>query len=87
MRHDVSELDDFPNDTSLWIKGDLIERSSPSSLSITEFNNALDLQILEKMLTFPLLRDSVPGTWSLEFQQDVNIISDSDLFQTNEGAE
>ena len=85
MRHDVGELDDFPNDSNLWVDTDLIERSSPTSLSITEFKNALDLQILEKMLAFPLLGTTVPGAWQVTFRQELNMTSDSDLFRSEPG--
>ena len=80
MRHDVKELEDFPNDASLWVETDLIERSSPASLSITEFKNTLDLRIMEKMLRFPLLGEELPNTWNVSFRQELNMTSDSDLF-------
>ncbi len=80
MRHDVKELEDFPNADSLEIAVNLVERSSPASLSITEFKNMLDLRILEKMLKFPLLGNEVPGKWQVNFRQELNMTSDSDLF-------
>ena len=45
MRHDVTELEHFPNDDSIAIDTSLVGRLSPSSLSVTEFKNALDIQI------------------------------------------
>ena len=83
MRHEVSELDGFPNDASLWVETDLIEQSSPASLSITEFKNELDLQIVEKMLAFPLLGEDIPGSWQVTLRQELNMTSDSDLFYTD----
>ena len=80
MRHDVAELERFPDDDHLVIGVDLIERSSPDSLSITEFKDELDLQIIEKMLRFPLLGDEIPGAWQATFRQELNMTSDSDLF-------
>ena len=83
MRHDVKELEDFPNADSIEIDVDLVERSSPASLSITEFKNELDLQIVEKMLNFPPLGEDIPGAWQLTFRQELNMTSDSDLFYTH----
>ena len=83
MRHDINELEDFPSDDSIEVGVDLVERSSPASLSITEFKNELDLQIVEKMLEFPLLGEDIPGAWQLTFRQELNMTSDSDLFHTH----
>ena len=82
MRHAVSELNGFPSDSSLWVNINLIKRSSPDSLSITELKNALEPQILEKMLAFPLLGEDIPGSWQVTFRQELNMTSDSDLFYT-----
>lgn len=85
MRHDVTELEDFPHGDSIRIGVDLVKRSSPSSLSVTEFKNELDLQIVEKMLKFPLLGNEVPGKWQVTFRQELNMTSDSNLFHSEPG--
>lgn len=85
MRHDVAELADFPNENSLQLDVDLIRRSSPSSLSITEFKSALDTQIIEKMLRFPLLGEDLPDTWNVKLSSEFHMTGDSDLFHDAPG--
>ncbi|MYD09856.1 MAG: ATP-binding protein [Chloroflexi bacterium] len=85
MRHEVSELEGFPTDDGIHVGVDLIKRSSPSSLSVTEFKNEFDLRIVEKMLEFPLLGDDVPGKWQVTFRQELNMTSDSSLFYEEPG--
>ena len=86
MRHDVTELDDFPSDTAIWVDVNLIERSSPDSLSITEFKNLTDLSLAERMLAFPLLGENIPGKWNVELHREFNMTDDSDLFFTEPAA-
>ncbi len=85
MRHDVKELEDFPAEDSVKIDVDLVKRSSPSSLSVTEFKNALDLQITEKMLRFPLLGEELPDTWNVKLSAEFHMTNDSDLFHDAPG--
>ena len=86
MRHDVKELVDFPAEDSVQIGVELVRRSSPSSLSVTEFKNALDLQITEKMLRFPLLGEELPDTWNVKLISEFHMTNDSDLFHDAPGA-
>ena len=86
MRHDVKELADFPADDSVKVSVDLIKRSSPSSLSVTEFKSALDIEIVEKMLRFPLLGEQLSERWNVRFRQELNMTSDSNLFHEAPGA-
>jgi hypothetical protein len=65
MRHEVQELQNFPNDESFSISVELVRRFSPDSMSIMEFKNKEDLEITEKLLNCPLLSDSYLG-WGLE---------------------
>lgn len=85
MRHEVSELDDFPSEDSVEIGVDLIKRSSPSSLSVTEFKNELDVRIVEKMLRFPLLGEKLTNTWNVELSTEFHMTNDSDLFLDDPG--
>ena len=85
MRHDVAELEHFRQDGGVLIDIDLVKRSSPSSLSVTEFKNALDVQIVEKMLEFPLLGDELPDTWNVKLFREFDMTNDSDLFHTEPG--
>ena len=64
MRHDVHELQRFPNSESLFIGVDFIKSFSPDSLSITEFKNKEDVKIAEKLINFPLLKNPNLG-WGL----------------------
>ncbi|WP_201800129.1 Eco57I restriction-modification methylase domain-containing protein [Beggiatoa leptomitoformis] len=59
MRHDLQELETFPAQGALWLSTDLIKKLSPDSRSVMEFKNALDVQIAEKMLQFPLLGEQL----------------------------
>ncbi len=85
MRHDVAELERFPSADSLAIGVDLIKRSSPSSLSVTEFKSALDLKIAEKMLRFPLLGEALPDKWNVKLYREFDMTNDSDLFHDSPG--
>ena len=80
MRHDVSELNDFPNEDGIWFDVNLIERTSPSTLSITEFKNALGIRIADKMLRFPLLGERPADVWNVKFSTEFDTGGDSDLF-------
>ncbi len=80
MRHDVKELADFPTDDSVKVSVDLIKRSSPSSLSVTEFKDPLDIEIVEKMLRFPLLGEQLPDKWNVKLTREFDMTNDSDLF-------
>ncbi len=85
MRHDVEELADFPNEESMRINVDLITRSSPSSLSVTEFKTELDIQITEKMLRFPLLGEELSDAWNVKLNREFDMTNDSDLFHDEPG--
>ncbi len=84
MRHDVAELARFPDEGALWLEVELIKRLSPDSHSVMEFKSALDVQIAEKMLQFPLLGERIEGTWNLRLTQEFNMTTDSHLFKTEQ---
>ena len=85
MRHDVAELDRFPHEGALWLEVELIKRLSPDSHSVMEFKSALDVQIAEKMLKFPLLGERIVGTWILSLSREFDMTNDSHLFKTELG--
>ena len=85
MRHEVSELVSFPRRGSLSISVNLIRRFSPDSLSVMEFKEEIDVEIAEKMLRFPLLGESVPGSWSVRLTTEFNMTTSSHLFRTSPG--
>jgi hypothetical protein len=82
MRHDVGELNSFPDDDCIHISVDLIKRLSPDSISVMEFKSDLDIFIAEKMSRFPLL-----GNWKngepLEFSREFMSSEDHHLFNVN----
>lgn len=85
MRHDVQELARFPDEGALWLEVELIKRLSPDSMSVMEFKSALDVQIAEKMLKFPLLGERIAGTWNLVLSNEFHMTNDSHLFKTEPG--
>ena len=89
MRHDVAELDRFPQEGAIDISVDLIRRLSPDSLSVMEFKNAMDVTIAEKMLKFPLLGEEILRSGICVFTAEFHMTNDSHLFQdrTRQGAD
>ena len=85
MRHDVTELDRFPDQGALWLDVSLIKRLSPDSHSVMEFKSELDIEIAEKMLRHPLLGERVEGAWNLMLGNEFHMTSDSTLFKTTPG--
>ncbi len=82
MRHEVRELEAFPTVGGLPIAVDLVQKLAPDSLSVMEFKTALDVQIAEKMLRFPLLGEEVEGKWQLKLTREFDMTNDSHLFKT-----
>jgi hypothetical protein len=86
MRHDVAELSTFPTQTGLSLSVDLIRRLSPESHSVMEFKSALDIEIAEKLLKFPMLGEKIEGAWNLRLASEFNMTTDHHLFKTEPGA-
>jgi hypothetical protein len=80
MRHDVSELDRFPEQGAVNISVDLVRHLAPDSLSVMEFKSELDVHIAKKMLRFPLLSEAVEGAWHISLHREFNMTDDSHLF-------
>lgn len=80
MRQDVAELIDFPNKDSLTMSVELVEKLSPDSLSVMEFDNKTDIKIAEKMLRFPLLSEKIDDKWNVELHREFNMTDDAFLF-------
>ncbi len=85
MRHEVQELDGFPETGAIDISVDLVRKLSPDSLSVMEFKTPLDVQIAEKMLRFPLLGEEVPDKWNVKFSNDFHTTNDSDIYEITAG--
>jgi hypothetical protein len=85
MRHEVAELDRFPQEGAIQISVNLVRRLSPDSLSLMEFKNEQDVQIAKKTLQFPTLGEHIEGTWNLRLTQEIHMTNDSHLFKTASG--
>jgi hypothetical protein len=84
MRHDVQELQQFPDGNSPLMSVDLVKKLSPDSLSIMELKNKVDLQLAEKMVKFPLLGEKLNNKWNLELHREFNMTDDAFLFHKNQ---
>ncbi|MCY4061896.1 MAG: Eco57I restriction-modification methylase domain-containing protein [Chloroflexi bacterium] len=80
MRHYVSELDDFPREDSIVIDVPLLKRLSPNSLTITEYNNQLEVQLAKKTQQFPLLVEEIFGTWNIQLTTEFDKSKNDDIF-------
>lgn len=80
----AEELDDFFHSAGQHVEMavPLIRRLSPDSLSVMEFRGALDVQIAEKMLRWPLLGEKLDGVWNLKLTTEFHMTNDSHLFKT-----
>lgn len=85
MRHDVAELERFPQEGAIRISVDLVRRLAPDSLSVTEFKNPVDVAIAEKMLAHPLLGESLSDKWNVGFTAEFHMTNDSQVFKTEAG--
>lgn len=81
MRHDVQALAGFPTQDGLRVKVELIRKLSPDSLSIIEFQDEQDIDIVQKMAPFPLLGNKIDGRWNLSFTRELDMTNDSGLFE------
>ena len=82
MRDDVADLAKFPEQNALWLDVGLIKKLSPESHSMMEFKSELDLEIVQKMLAFPLLGSEATGTWNIEFGSEFHMTADKSLFRS-----
>jgi hypothetical protein len=80
MRHDVQEIQHFPDENSPLISVDLVKKLSPDSLSIMELKNKVEFQIAEKVIKFPLLGENLDNKWNLELHREFNMTDDASLF-------
>jgi hypothetical protein len=79
MRHDVSELNRFPDDGSIPVSVALARQLSPSTLSLSEFKSHVDVTIVEKLARQPLLGEAVEGCWRPVFHREFNPTDDAEL--------
>lgn len=82
MRHDVNELENFPQYGAVNISVDLIKKLSPDSYSVIEFKNEQEVSIAELVSKHPLLLGDSNG-WNLElYGEEMNMTRSSDSFLT-----
>jgi hypothetical protein len=85
MRHDVEELEQFPQGKKIEISVELVRKLSPDSLSVMEFKSEKDIIIAKKMLKWPLLGEKIEGKWNVTFTAEFHMTNDSYLFKTEPG--
>lgn len=86
MRHDVADLERFPSEGALWLDVKLIKRLSPDAHAVMEFKSLLDVQVAERMLSQPLLGETIAGTWNLHLEREFHMTDDSkELFESAPG--
>lgn len=82
MRHNVSELESFPQYGAVNISVDLVKKLSPDSYSIIEFKNEQEVSIAETVSKHPLLLGDSRG-WNLElYGEEMNMTRSSESFLT-----
>jgi hypothetical protein len=86
MRHDVAELERFPQEGAIEISVPLVRRLAPDSLSVMEFKCPMDVRIAEKMAEFPRLGQEVEGRWQIVLGTEFHMTGDSKLFKTTSSA-
>lgn len=85
MRQEVAELAVFPKRGGLPVAVTLVQRLSPDTLSIMEFDSDTDVEIAEKLLRYPLLGEEHIGSWSVSLTREFDMTNDSGLFRTSPG--
>ena len=85
MRHEVAELDRFPQEGAINISVDLVRRLSPDSLSVMEFKNEMDVAITIKMQSLPFLGTPMNQKWNVVLGNEFHMTNDSHLFKTASG--
>jgi hypothetical protein len=83
-----SKLEDFLTNRAehVQVPVSLIRRTAPSSLSVTEFKNDMDVRIGEKMMRFALLGKYIEDSWNLELCNEFHMTGNSGLFKTRESS-
>ncbi len=84
MRHDVEELQTFPQRGSIKMSVDLVRKLSPDSLSIPEFKSETDLAIASKLQAFPFLANGTTHGWGIElYGEELNMTRSAKYFKTS----
>ena len=72
MRHDVAELERFPQDGAIEISVDLIRKLSPDSLSVMEFKNSLELSFAQRIAKHPPLDSPQSSYKHIRFARELD---------------
>ena len=83
MRHEVRELESFPDDAEIAIDISLVRKMSPTTLSVVEFKSQLDIKITGKMAKWPLLGEECKSPWNFKMYNEFHMTNDSNLFKTS----
>ena len=84
MRHDVAELERFPQEGAIDISIELIRRLSPDSIGLVEFTTPHDVAIVKKCCQFPLLGQTLEASWNVRLQSEFHMTNDSYLFSAQQ---
>ncbi len=80
MEHDPERLPSI-DANALFMTSSNVERFSPDSLSIMEFDNQKEIDIASQLYgQHPFLGKYLKDRWDTRFQREFNITDDSDLF-------
>lgn len=80
-----TEFDEFVNtqENLLFVQNKSIQKFSPDTLSLMEFENKIDYVISEKIYNnVPLIGSELINTWSIRLNQEFNMTSHRDIFNT-----
>jgi len=83
MRHDVGELENFPQENSITQEVEQIKLSSPNSFSVMEARSEEDARIVKKLMRFTKLGDA-PEEYRIKLSIEFHMTNDRRLFRTEE---
>jgi hypothetical protein len=74
-------------DEHVKIPVSLLKNFSPDSLSVLEFKNQLEINILGKISSFPLIGEQLKNKWNLKFTTEFDKSATKDLFEFSPSSE
>ncbi len=82
MQHDPTRLE-LIEKAAPRVTLDQVRRLSPTTLGLMEFNNQMDVDVIDHIYSdWPLLGDKLPNHWNVEFNRELDMTIDSELFRT-----
>src|SRR5690606_37593014 len=70
MRHEVKELQSFPNYGAIELSTDFSKSQSPESLSVMELKDEAEFAIVGKMASFPSLGNNLDSEWHFKLNNE-----------------